>query len=424
MLQGLDRDVHALALYAKLDAEGPRELLDRYAYESERFDLEVVDPVERPDVLQRYAVDPSELGQGLVRIAIGDESTLVKEVTEENVTNAMVRLTRGGGKKVYFLEGHNERAIAGEAGQAKDGYGRAAAELRNENYVVEPLLLAAQGQVPEDADVVIVAGATRPLLAQEREALVRYLERGGALLALIDPRANTDLVADLRAWGAEVGDDIVIDRVLALFNQAMTPIAQRYASDHEITRNMREPTLFHVARSVRAGDGDFTEIVFTSENSWGESDLERLTATSEAELGEGDVRGPVPIAVAGRPRVGNGSAAAEAAVPELEEEVETETDTGSVASDARLVVFGDADFASNELIESYRNRDLFLNSVNWLLGDVEAISIRPARSRASRTVLTNQDLDRIRSLSLFVLPEAIAVAGVLVWWSRRRAPGR
>lgn len=435
VLANLDQDVHALALYAKLDAEAPRELLERYAYESDRFRLEIVDPVEHPDVLQRYAIEPSELGQGLVRIALGDDSTLVKEVTEENLTNAMVKLTRTGDKKVYFLEGHNERAIAGEAGDAQDGYGRAAAELRNENYQVEPLLLAAKGEVPDDADAVVVAGATRPLLPQEREALNRYLEGGGALLALVDPRARTDFVADLRSWGADVGDDIVIDRVLALFNRAMTPIAQRYASDHEITRNLREPTIFHEARSVRAGanSGDFTELVFTSENSWGERDLERLTATSEAELDEGDVHGPVPIAVAGTPHLAaNGSQAAPAAGSETAAEAAgeeaaaaAEAAAGEAApARARLVVFGDADFASNELIESYRNRDLFLNSVNWLLGDVEAISIRPARSRASRTLLTSQDLMRIRSLSLLVLPQAIAVAGVLVWWSRRRAPGR
>ncbi len=449
VLQNLEQDVHALALYAQLDAEAPRELLERYAYESDRFKLEIVDPVGHPDVLQRYAIEPSELGQGLVRIALGDDSTLVKEVTEENLTNAMVKLTRTGSKKVYFLEGHSERAIAGEAGDAQDGYGRAAAELRNENYQVEPLLLAAVGEVPDDADVVVVAGATRPLLAQEREALNRYLEGGGALLALVDPRARTDFVADLRSWGADVGDDIVIDRMLALFNRAMTPIAQRYASEHEITRNMREqPTIFHEARSVRAGEnsGDFTEIVFTSENSWGERDLERLTATSEAELDEGDVRGPVPIAVAGTPHLaadgsqaqgadgaesaaeGLEGAQAEAAEQEADEAAAAEEATEDAAGDAparaRLVVFGDADFAANELIESYRNRDLFLNSVNWLLGDVEAISIRPARSRASRTLLTNEDLMRIRSLSLLVLPQAIAVAGVLVWWSRRRAPGR
>ena len=91
---------------------------------------------------------------------------------------------------------------------------------------------------------------------------------------------------------------------------------------------------------------------------------------------------------------------------------------------ARLVAFGDTDFAANELIEAYRNRDLFVNSVNWLMGDVEAISIRPKLSRASRFQLSSDQFLRIRSLSLFVLPEVIAVIGVFVWWSRRRAAER
>jgi len=62
--------------------------------------------------------------------------------------------------------------------------------------------------------------------------------------------------------------------------------------------------------------------------------------------------------------------------------------------------------------------------VNWLLGDVEAISIRPGDARASRLQLTPQIFAQLRYLSLFVLPEAIAVAGVLVWWRRRRAQVR
>jgi ABC-type uncharacterized transport system involved in gliding motility auxiliary subunit len=92
--------------------------------------------------------------------------------------------------------------------------------------------------------------------------------------------------------------------------------------------------------------------------------------------------------------------------------------------EARIVVVGDADFAANQLIGEFRNRDLFVNSVNWLLGDVEAISIRPGEVRASRLSLSSQQFLQIRYLSLFVLPQAIAVAGVFAWWSRRRAPGR
>ena len=86
---------------------------------------------------------------------------------------------------------------------------------------------------------------------------------------------------------------------------------------------------------------------------------------------------------------------------------------------ARIVVFGDSDFASNEYIESFRNKDLFLNSINWLLGDVEQISLRPNTAQATRHRLSVDDFERLQSLSLFLVPELIAVIGVFAWWWRR-----
>jgi ABC-type uncharacterized transport system involved in gliding motility auxiliary subunit len=429
VLAGLDEEVAVLALYPALDTAPVRALLDRYAYESPSFVVEYADPNERPDLIERFQIPEADLERGLVRVALGAEATLVNEPTEENITNAMVKLTRTGSKKVYFLDGHNERAVDGEDAAGADGFGRAADALRNENYAVEPLLLAARGDVPDDADVVVVAGATRPLLGEEHAALGRYLSGGGALMVLIDPRANTDLVEPLRGWGVDVGDDVIVDRQLALFGRATTPFAGRYDPEHPITSEMRDTTLFHVARSIRPaagapgigaegdgttnGSGEFTELVFTSDDSWAERDLELFYADGRAELSGDDLAGPVSVAVAGRPGVVLTPPTSEI----LEEGESAET------AEPRLVVFGDADFASNELIEAYRNRDLFLNSVNWLLGDIEAISIRPRQSRASRFELSAAQFTTIRSLSIFVLPEAIGVAGVVVWWRRRHGAG-
>ncbi|TFG98342.1 MAG: hypothetical protein E4H11_00605 [Myxococcales bacterium] len=424
LLAGLDSDVEVIAFYPALDARPVREILDRYAYESPRFQVEYVDPNERPELLARYEIAPEKLGNGLVYIGLGGESVEVTELTEENLTNAMVKLSRTGEKKVYFVEGHNEHAIEGEAGSQKDGFERAADALRNENYRVETLLLAAKGDVPEDADAVVIPGPTRPFLGSEREALRRYLERGGAVLVLLDPRAQTDLVDDVRGWGIELGDDIIVDRQLAVFGRATTPFAGSYAPDHEITKDLRDVTLFSAVRSVRSagdGTGTLTELVFTGEGSWAETDLTRFYGEGKADFGDPDLRGPVAVAVAGTLRLGAGDAGADASPGEASE---GEAPAAEPSKEARIAVFGDSDFASNELIEAYRNRDLFVNTVNWLIGDVEAISIRPVRSRASRFELSADQFLSIRSLSLFVLPEAIAIAGVLVWWSRRRAPSR
>lgn len=410
VLGGLERDVQVIVLASKLDEAPIRELLDRYAYESERFVVEYADPNQRPGLLEQYGISSEALGKGLVRVAIGDDAVEVSEITEENVTNAMVKLTRSGEKVIYFIEGHGERAIDGEPASGREGYARAAESLRNENYRVEKLLLAAKGEVPGDADVVVVAGATRPLLSVEYEGLERYLARGGAVMALVDPRVRTDLVDRLATWGVALGDDVVVDRTLALFGRAMSPLAGSYDPNHPITEALREPVLFHEVRSVTVppgGTADLTEIVFTGDASWAERDLERLDAEGTVAMEDGDLRGPVPVAVVGTPALGNG--------PEPAGEDEGESKDAA----PRLAVYGDADFAANEFIEAYRNRDLFVNTINWLIGDVEAISVRPNRSPATRFQLTSEQFRAIRSASLFVLPEAIAVLGVFTWWSRR-----
>ncbi len=432
VLAGLDADVQVLALYPAIDAQPIRELLDRYAYASPRFQVEFADPSERPDLLDKYRISEEQLGRALVRVALGEESTQLTEVTEESLTNAMLKLTRTGEKTVYFLEGHNERPTTGEAAAAKEGYGRAAQALANERYQTKPLLLASQGEVPSDADVVIVAGATRPLLADEHAALTRYLARGGALLLMLDPRAKTDLVEDVRGWGIEVGDDIIVDRKLALFGRATSPFAGKYDTAHPITKDLRETTLFHVARSVRpSGDAnpDVKQLVFTGEDSWAERDLDRFFGEAVAELGADDVKGPVSIAVAEEIDLSGAAAPAEAQPAdgaktegEVSAPAESKGEGAPSGNRARIAVFGDSDFASNELIEAYRNRDLYLNTVSWLMGDVEAISIRPNRSRASRFQLSQEQFTRIRSLALFVLPQTFGVLGVLTWWSRRRPP--
>lgn len=423
VLKGLERDVVVTALYPELQAQPVRDLLGRYQAESDRFLLEFADPNSRPDLVQQLGVDEADLGQGLLHVAVGEESVQVSELNEEKLTNALVQLTRSSEKKVYFLAGHNERAIEGEDGEGKEGFREAAQSLRNENYQVESLLVAQVGEVPEDADVLILAGPTRPLPPEEIAAIESYVDGGGALLVMLDPRSNTNVAETLAGWGVRVGDDIVVDLQLAFFQQYFSPFAGAYAEEHPITKELgeeRDPTLFHNARSVEvaAGNGDasgYEVIVYTGDQSWAERDLDQLGSSGRVSFGAGDLKGPVPVAVAGEIPGGQGG--------DADGDAEG-SETGADAV-ARFVVVGDSDFATNEFMVRYGgNRDLFVNSVNWLLGDVEAISVRPHQSRASRFTGSEEDVRAIQSLSLFVLPQTIAVLGVFAWWWRRKSPGR
>ncbi len=410
VLAGLDDDLEFVGVFSPIAAVPARELLERFRFESERVKVEFLDPERQPGRLAELGVDPQRLGGGLLQVRLGEESIDVRELTEEAVTTAILKLTRQEQKKVYFVVGHNERPTEGEGAQEAAGFAFAAEALANENYQVGTLLLASVGDVPADADVVIVAGPTRPMLEVEHAALQRYAERGGALLVMVDPRANTDLFARLEAWGVEVGEDVVVDLVGGMVGTPTTPFAKDYGP-HPITDDLRGYTIYQFARSVQAkGDapGTFQSLVRTGEESWAETDLERLESAGEVGFDDADRAGPVTLAVAGTLSLaapGEDSAPADAAK-------------------ARLVVVGDADFASNQHLGAYVNRDFFLNSVNWLLGDVESISIRPKAGVASRLQLTTEDFLALRYASLFVLPESIALLGVFAWWRRRRAPGR
>lgn len=396
LLDALDRDVRMTAFFNPLDVPTVRDLMERYDFASERVELEFVDPNERPDVVGAMELSDTDLSRGLLRIESGDDKVDVRVFDEVALTHALLRLVRRSEKAAYFLEGHNERRIRGPEAHEPAGYERAAASLQNETYGVATLLLAAVADVPDDASVVVIAGPTRLFLSEERAALHRYVERGGSLLVLIDPRARTDLYDDLREWGIRMGDDVVVDPQLGLVGRATSLFAGQYA-DHPITRDLREPALFHMARSVDLVSGDvrgLETVVYSGKEAWAERDLDGWVATGRAEYGADDAIGPVPLAVAGTPEV-------------------------EVGKPGRIVVFGDSDFATNEYIEVYRNRDLFVNAVNWLVGDDEAITVRPHRSRASRFQLSMEQFARIQFASLFALPQAIALVGVLVWWWRR-----
>jgi ABC-type uncharacterized transport system involved in gliding motility auxiliary subunit len=271
---------------------------------------------------------------------------------------------------------------------------------------LEPLLLATAERVPEDADALVIAGPTRPFFESEIALLESYVAGGGSLLVMIDPRAQTNLSALLARWGIAIGDDVIVDPLQSLARQPTSPVAESHAQDHPIGASLAR-SVFPMARSVTilpdAGDPGLREIVFSGEGSWAERDLDGWSRSGRATLDDGDLAGPVPLVVAGRP--------VSAGMPEGE------------AADARLVVIGDSSFATNEYLGAFDNRNLLLNSVSWLLGDVEHISVRPNLARSSSVALTSREFQAIQYFSLLVLPEGIALLGVLTWWSRRRSSG-
>jgi ABC-type uncharacterized transport system involved in gliding motility auxiliary subunit len=372
-----------------------------------KVETRMLDPDKEPSLAEQMKITtvPS------VNIQFGKESFVVTQPSEETITNGIIRVTRPGKKLVYFTEGFGEASF--QDPQDPKGFASAKLALEQENYEVKPLLLPSVEQVPDDASVVVLAGPTRPLTDAAIAALEAYLKRGGHLLALVGPRiGGGKLGAFLATWGVKVGDDIVIDREVRLFEGprlGVVPLSRTYGT-HPITQGFRDFTVYPQTASVEpAAEGkkglQATSLVKTSESSWAESDIDGVFVQGVATLDDKDRKGPVSIAVA--------------VTANLKDMGFTPPEG---VTDARLVVFGTPLFVDNQqLAQSQLNGDLFLNAVGWLVGQGELVSIRSRSVRASRADLTPAQAARVFYLSVFIIPQLLIALGIWVWWRRRTA---
>ena len=86
---------------------------------------------------------------------------------------------------------------------------------------------------------------------------------------------------------------------------------------------------------------------------------------------------------------------------------------------SKLIISGDADFASNKFLFSAKNEDLFANSINWLTSDVELISIRPKVKVFRELVLTQDERNFVRWSGWIFLPSISIFFAFWSWWRRR-----
>ena len=85
----------------------------------------------------------------------------------------------------------------------------------------------------------------------------------------------------------------------------------------------------------------------------------------------------------------------------------------------RLVVIGDADFASNSFFPYMSNSDLVLAMLAWLLGEERAPTMKPPIEVLPTVVLTQRQVYGIFIVTVLGLPGMVMAIGGVVWWRRR-----
>jgi ABC-type uncharacterized transport system involved in gliding motility auxiliary subunit len=121
--------------------------------------------------------------------------------------------------------------------------------------------------------------------------------------------------------------------------------------------------------------------------------------------------------VADRQRVGDQTASMPRGARTLA--VASEGKMAPEAKPFRLVAFGDSDFASNTFFPYLANADLVLASLSWLMREEGGAPMTPLVEVLPTVSLSNAQTRDIFLTTVFVVPGLIALAGIVVWWTRR-----
>lgn len=403
------------------DTEAMQELLDLFkSANPAKVSISVVDPRQQINLVEKYDMKPGNL----IYIEYGEGEKLgvsrINDMTEEALTNAIIKLTRGAAKRIYYITGHEEPELNSSQ---PNGFARVAAAISDEHLTVQPLLLSTLSKVPEDTAAILLASPKKPMLKEEKDLLVNYAKQGGRLILLGDPRTTGDIKEISLNFGIKVGEDVIIDQQQRLFSApalGAQPVVQTYEMAHPITEALGQSsvTIFNVASSVtvigQPKEGEnFAELAKTSGTSWAETDLAGIFDSSDptADKGPSDIAGPVTLAVAYEQKVKSDQTG-------TNDQAKGDSDTSATEKTTRVVVFGDTDWVLNANIDVYANRDLLMNAINWTAGEEGGLSIRPRSLRASSADLSRGAVMTMLRGSL-IIPELLLILGLFIWWNRR-----
>lgn len=408
-------------------------LVDLMRIESRNIEYRRIDPDRDPaatyELISRLKIenDPARYRDGLV-VEYAGKATLIPitkisqiELTkvgsqtipkekafqgEYAIATALLNLLEDHHAKVYMTAGHGE---LDPDNPDRDGFQYARAALREEKTDVEPLYLLENERVPEDASAVIVAGPTEPFATSEVVKLSNFLESGGGLFLTLGPQRFSGLESLLARFGVEFGRDLVVDPLNKRAARSPADLIVKKLGNHPIVNSLTTSTIeVSNCRSIRRIENAAalhpkllrTELLWSSEKSWAETDLTQSRFVRNPEAG--DINGPVALGMALH-------------IPPDPNDPKSLSRGG-----IRMVLFGSRELFTNFwLVRSPANSDLFQNSIHWLAKRDRLATVRPRSPGVRMLTLTEHQVRRLALAAYGGIPAVFLAFGLLIAWKRR-----
>lgn len=392
ILRAVEGRVRATAVVS--DDRGRSEaaaLLGRYRKRHRGLTFRIIGPNESPGEVRRLGIDP-QLGG----VAFEQRGSIERapDVSEQDLTAALARLVRGKSPSVCIASGHGESEVTSATGE---GWQRAARLLETNGYRLETVDLLRAPSVPQTCDAIVVSSPTSALGAAEA-AIASYLASGGNALVMADPVSTVDLSPILSPYAISLSRGVVFegDDSRRLGADPVTPVVSSFRSGFPVVRRL-PPVFFAGAQQVIVGDSPPGATVGAMGETSALSYLERDPADEGFDEAV-DAPGPIALLAAAN---------------------STATSEGGRAR-SRVVVTGDADWATNGLIDQAGHGRLLVQSLDWLTLDESLVSVSPNIARLRALDLHPARLRYARVLMAGLVPLLFLSAGLVVWALRRR----
>lgn len=333
----------------------------------------------------------------------------INSLSEQAISNALLRLNRRDNQQVAFLSGHGERNIDKNASR---DYSKLKQQLSEIGFNLQTINLI-KNPLPIQTKLLVLAAPEHDYLENELKQIKNYLLKGGNLLWLSEPVNDTGdgennehgLKNIATSFGLQLQDGAIVDnnttlrQTLNIQHPAIIPVTEYFP--HTITNTIRYNTLFSFARGISPLTNENTVNNWTAEalfNSYGKSwsEMDELNEDIVFNSATGDIAGPITIAVALHRKVVNENTSS---LPALSN------------STQRVVIIGDSDFLSNAYIGVGANLSLGLNVFNWLIGDDDIVSVEIKASPDTKLELNETQLMIIGFGFFLIIPALLLIIG-------------
>jgi len=435
MLDRLEKPVRVTFFHDPMMRETV-ELYKLMAARTDKLSVTFIDPMLNPSQARLLGVEYA----GTALMESEGRKMRINGPTETDIANGILRISQGQQQKVCFLDGHGEADpfsleshdhTEGDAGHShgigtklvqheRHGIAKARHGLEALNYVVEKVSLLKGGADLGSCAVLIVAGPKVALLPMEIQAIDRYLDAGGNGMFMLDPFVDSGLQPVLLKYGIVLDDTIVIDEASHFWTDVSAPAVTDY-NRHEITTEV-PLTFFPGVRSLsptaeRVPGSSARPLVNSSKQSFAGHNPERVEFDPKR-----DQTGPLTLMVAVNRRPEFFESSQAVLERQLRGEETAEVSESAPVADfkpSRVVVVGDADFATNSFFHIMGNGKLFLNAVNYLASQENLIGFSPKTYDQPRVNLTNTQMKGTVFLSVILIPALLALVGTVVWLRQR-----